>query len=217
MQHHGLLCSLSFSNSWLNLHSVQQDNISLLAFPTWQPQHSSWDTRVRMGPCLAHPSLLGMRILQTGSLPASSALRETILIVTENCKVLYIYLFSKSSSTSMWLSIVNDTPDGEQLCAVVYMRLHDDHRCAQKACMVQNYPLLLSGIFKITKNQKISLKKNSNRLFSEKKKKKKEENYHRWWWQMWEPRIPGKIWSIFDYWCVCFCGIDSSTSTKLFQ
>lgn len=140
MRNHGLLCSLSFSNSWLNLHSVQQGNITLLAFPTWQPQHSSWDTRVRMGPCLAHPSPLGMRILQTGSLPASSALRETILIVTENCKVLYIYLFSKSSSTSMWLSIVNDTPDGEQLCAVVYMRLHDDHRCAQKACVVQNYP-----------------------------------------------------------------------------
>lgn len=44
----------------------------------------------------------------------------------------------------------NDAPDGEQLRLVGCVGLHADHRCAQKARTVQNYPQLLADIFKIT-------------------------------------------------------------------
>lgn len=83
-------------------------------------------------------------------LTTSSAPKETILIATENCRVLHICLFSEFLSTYAGSSVVNGTPEGEQLHAVGCMGLHTDHCCVQKACMVQNYPHFLAGIFKIT-------------------------------------------------------------------
>lgn len=109
-----------------------------------------------------------------------------------------------------------------QLRAAGCMGLHGDHCCAQKTCTVQNDPHLLAGILKksLTRascNKWACVEGKHQNIVIDYLVQKKEENYHRWWWQMRQPRILGKIWSIFDYWYGCFYGVVGSTFSKPFQ
>ena len=174
-----------------------------------------------MGGCLAHPWEWGSCKNTHCILPASSAPRETTLTVTENCRVLHVCLFHKFSSTSAGSPVVRGTPDGEQLHVVAYTGsaltiavLKKPARCKIAHTSLMAFP---KSPTTASCNDRVCVEGKKPNIVIDYLVQKKEENCHRWWWQMWQPRILGKIWSIFDYWSGCFYGVDSSTSSKPFQ